>query len=97
LEKLADAAASTVRQMAKEPSSLYVRRTLQQILEAWETAPESLRAVRAVEVLEGIASPDALRFLGELTNGAADARLTREAAAVHRRLRGGCPGDGRAR
>jgi RNA polymerase sigma factor (sigma-70 family) len=87
LEKRADAAASILRQMAKEASSLNVRRTLQQILEGLETAPEALRAVRAVEVLEWIATPEADRLLGELAKGAADARLTREAAAAHQRRR----------
>jgi RNA polymerase sigma factor (sigma-70 family) len=87
LKKVADAAASTLRQMANEKSSLYVRRTLQQILDAQETTPEALRAVRAVEVLEWIATSDAARLLDELAKGAPDARLTREAAAAHTRLR----------
>jgi RNA polymerase sigma factor (sigma-70 family) len=88
LEKRADAAASLLRQIiAKEKPSLEVRRTLQQILEAMESKPESLRTVRAVEVLEWIATPDAVRLLDELAKGAADARLTREAAAARKRLR----------
>jgi WD40 repeat protein len=88
LEKSADAAASLLRQiLAKEKLSLGVRRTLQEILEGLETAPESLRAVRAVEMLEWIATPEADRLLRELAKGAADARLTREAAAAHARLR----------
>jgi hypothetical protein len=60
---------------------------LQQILEAQETAPESLRAVRAVEVLEWIATPNARRLLDELAKGADDARLTREAVAARNRIR----------
>jgi WD40 repeat protein len=88
LEKSADAAGSLLRQiLEKEKSSLEVRRALRQILEAQETAPEALRAVRAVEVLEWIAAPEAERLLGELAKGAADARLTCEAAAAQRRLR----------
>ncbi len=87
LEKQADVAASTLRQiMTKEKPSLEVRRRLQQILESIENKLESLRAVRAVEVLEWIATPDAVRLLSELAGGAADARLTREAAAAKRRL-----------
>ncbi|HEY7314232.1 MAG TPA: hypothetical protein VH643_33075 [Gemmataceae bacterium] len=85
LKKVSDAAASTLRRMANEKSSLYVRRTLQQILDAQETAPEALRAVRAVEVLEWIATPDAVRLLDELAKGAPDARLTREAADARNR------------
>jgi WD40 repeat protein/uncharacterized protein (UPF0147 family) len=85
LENRADAAASLLRQMAKEASSLNVRRSLQQILEGVEVAPEALRAARAVEVLEWIATPPADRLLEELSKGAADARLTRESVAAHRR------------
>jgi WD40 repeat protein len=88
LEKQNDAAASLLRQIiAKEKPSLEVRRRLQQIVENIESKPESLRAVRAVEVLEWIATPEAVRLVGELANGAADARLTHEAAAARNRLR----------
>jgi WD40 repeat protein len=88
LEKMADVAASDLRRiLAKENSSLEVRRTLQRLLETRETTPEALRAVRAVEVLEWIATPEAVRLLGELAKGAADARLTHEAADARARLR----------
>ncbi len=87
LEKQNDAAAGLLRQiMAKEKPSLEVRRRLQEIIESIERKPESLRASRAVEVLEWIATPEAVRLLGELAKGAADARLTREAAEAKRRL-----------
>jgi WD40 repeat protein len=87
LAKQADVAAATLRQiMAKEKPSLEVRQRLQQILEGIESKPESLRAVRAVEVLEWIATPEAVRLIDELANGAAEARLTREASAAKRRL-----------
>ena len=55
-------------------------------MEGIESKPESLRAVRAVEILEWIATPEAVRLIDELAKGAADARLTREAAAAKRRL-----------
>ncbi len=87
LEKHNAAAAGLLRQIvAKEKPSLEVRRRLQQIVESIESKPESLRAVRAVEVLEWIATPEAVRLLGELVKGAADARLTREAIQAKRRL-----------
>lgn len=87
LEKQADSAVGPLRQiLAKEKPSLEVRRRLQQILESVENKPESLRAVRAVELLEWIGTPDAVRLIGELANGAADARLTREALSAKRRL-----------
>jgi WD40 repeat protein len=87
LEKQNDAAAGLLRQIVdKEKPSLEVRRRLQQIVESIENKPKWLRAFRAVEVLEWIRTPDAVRLLGELSNGAADARLTREAAAAKRRF-----------
>ncbi len=87
LEKQADSAAGLLREiLAKEKPSLEVRRRLQQILDALENKPESLRAVRAVEMLEWIGTPDAVRLIRELANGAADARLTREAQLARRRL-----------
>jgi len=87
LEKQADAAAGLLRQiLANEKPSLEVRRRLHQILESIENKPEWLRAIRAVEVLEWLATPEAVRLLGELANGAAEARLTREASAAKQRL-----------
>jgi WD40 repeat protein len=50
------------------------------------TAPNQLRLVRAVEVLEQAGTADARRLLTELACGAAGARLTREAAAATARL-----------
>ena len=73
--------------MAKEKPTLEMRRRLEQILEAMENKPESLRAARAMEVLEWIATPDAVRLIDTLANGAADARLTREAVAARQRRR----------
>ena len=87
LEKQAGAVAPYLRQiLTKEKPSLEVRRRLQQIVEAMESKPESLRDVRAVEALEWIGTPDAVRLLGELADGAAEARLTREANAAKGRL-----------
>jgi WD40 repeat protein len=87
LEKQADSAAGLLRQiMAKDQPSLEVRRRLQQILDALENKPESLLAARAMEVLEWIGTPDAVRLIGALANGAAEARLTREAVEAKRRL-----------
>jgi RNA polymerase sigma factor (sigma-70 family) len=51
-----------------------------------ETRPEQLRALRAVEVLEHLGSTEACHLLGELTKGAAAARLTQEAKASLKRL-----------
>jgi RNA polymerase sigma factor (sigma-70 family) len=87
LEKQADGAGSLLRRVLREEKpSLEVRRRLQQILEAIRIKPDSLRAVRAVETLESIGTPEAVRLLDELAHGAAEARLTREAKASKGRL-----------
>ncbi len=87
LEHHADAAASLLREiLAKEKPTLEVRKRLQQILANLDDNLEALRAVRAVEVVEWIGSPDAMRLLDEWAKGAEGARLTREALAAKRRL-----------
>ena len=47
---------------------------------------EPLRMVRAVQVLEGVGDPGALRLLQELAQGGTGALLTYEAAAAVRRV-----------
>jgi hypothetical protein len=66
------------------------RRRLRALLEALEPGAvmsgEDLRQVRAVEVLERAATPEARRLLGEWAGGAPGALLTREARAALGRL-----------
>jgi hypothetical protein len=50
-------------------------------------SPDQLRRLRAVELLEGIATPAAWDVLSELAKGAAEAPLTRDATAALERLR----------
>jgi len=50
-------------------------------------AGDRLRQVRGVAVLEQARTPDARKMLQELSDGAADDRLTKEAAAALQRLR----------
>jgi WD40 repeat protein len=83
LEKQADSAAGLLRQvLTKEKPSPEVRSRLQRTLEGMENKPGHLRSARAVEVLEWIGTPGAVRLLDELAKGADDARLTREANAA---------------
>jgi hypothetical protein len=51
-------------------------------------SPRELRNLRAVELLEWIATKEARTHLHELTQGASDARLTHEATAACKRLEG---------
>ncbi len=82
-------AAAALREVVAKSSSLEARRRAEDILREMEkavTPPGKLRALRAVEVLEWIASKEARGRLLELTKGAPDARLTQEAKASLERL-----------
>jgi hypothetical protein len=84
-------AAAALRAVVANSSSAEARRRAAALLREMEngaTPPHELRALRAVEVLEWIATPEARAGLLELTKGAPDARLTREAEAAHKRLEG---------
>ena len=88
LEKVADGAASLLRRTERETKSAEVRKTLRGILEQLDArTPERLRIERAVEVLEWLRTPEAVKLLKEWASGAAGARRTEEAGAAHERLR----------
>jgi WD40 repeat protein len=84
LEKLGDAAGPALRQLLSGQPSPETRRRTSQLLETFSR--ERLRAVRAVEALEYLGSPEARRLLAALAEGAPEARQTREAQAALRRL-----------
>jgi hypothetical protein len=90
LEKLeGQARAALERALAKAPSAeaqARIKKLLDR-LEAPLSLPEDLRALRAVEVLERIATPEARDLLGLLAKGATGARLTHEAAESLARLK----------
>jgi RNA polymerase sigma factor (sigma-70 family) len=90
LEKLEELAEAPLRQfLHKESASLEVRRRIEGLLKRLEgpvTSPETLRRLRAVELLEHIGSGDARRVLQTLAGGAPEGRLTREAKAALARL-----------
>jgi hypothetical protein len=82
---------AALREVVAKSSSAEARRRADGLLREVENGvipPRELRALRAVEVLEWIAAPEARARLLELTKGAPDARLTREAAATRKRLEG---------
>jgi WD40 repeat protein len=89
LMELGELAEPALRQRLKDKPSLEARRRIQALLEGLRapvTRPEQLRSLRAVAVLEDIASPEARRLLEQLARGTPEARLTREAKASLRRL-----------
>jgi RNA polymerase sigma factor (sigma-70 family) len=74
--------------LTKAPSA-EAKRRLEQLLDRSGSLPTSgdeLRAMRTVEVLERIATPDARKLLGELAGGDANSRLTVDAKASLKRL-----------
>lgn len=91
LEEAAEQAEGPLRTALESASALDHRRRIEELLEKLDgpvTRPELLRAIRAVEVLESIGTPEARTVVEALTKGDAGARLTREAKATLERMRG---------
>jgi RNA polymerase sigma factor (sigma-70 family) len=87
LEKVADQAEPLLRQAREQATSAEAKRQLDHLLDGLDGAtPERLRGIRAVEVLEQLATPEARKLLEEVARGAKDARPTKEAAASLERL-----------
>lgn len=89
LEQLADLAEPTLRKAFLGQPSLELRRRVEQLLEKLRgpiANPEQLQALRSVEILEHIGTPEAQQVLEKLAAGAAEARLTQEAKASLIRL-----------
>jgi hypothetical protein len=82
----ADAEPALLAALAAGPSP-EVRKRIEAILELPRTvrSPETLRQLRAIRVLEHVASPEARRLLRTLAGGA-DVHTTREARAALERL-----------
>jgi RNA polymerase sigma factor (sigma-70 family) len=82
LQKLGERATGALRKAAAKGRSLEVRRRAEELLRPYAglvTTPEGMQAVRAVEVLERMATPEARELLRRLAGGARGARLTEEA------------------
>jgi RNA polymerase sigma factor (sigma-70 family) len=92
LEKVADAVESELRKLLENPPSQEVRARLLQILKTLEAGDlavpplTEVRNLRAVAVLERLASADALAILRDLAAGAPDAALTRAARGALERV-----------
>jgi WD40 repeat protein len=89
LEKLEGQARAALEKAFANPASPEAHSRLKRLLDRLDgplTAPEELRLVRAVEVLERIGSPEARELLQGLAKGAPGARLTQEAAESVKRL-----------
>jgi HEAT repeat protein len=91
LQTLGELAEPALHRLLRGKPSLDVRKHVERLLGKLNdplTAPEKLRAVRAVEALERMGTPEARRVLQSLARGGPEARLTREAAASLGRLGG---------
>jgi hypothetical protein len=90
LDKLGPPTEAALRQARAGKISLEMRRRVDDLLEKLERGlltPEELQAVRAVEVLERIATPEARALLAALAGGADSAVLTQEAQKALGRIK----------
>jgi WD40 repeat protein len=89
LEAVAELAEPALRKALEANSTEELRRQATRLLEKLTSlSQERLRQLRAVEALEYANTPAARKVLGELAQGALEARLTREAKASLDRLEG---------
>jgi RNA polymerase sigma factor (sigma-70 family) len=93
LEALGEPAAPLLRKALKGELPLEARRQVERLLDKLEQVPpELLRALRAIEALEHIGTPDARRVLEAMAKGIPETRQASEAkAALERLLRAGSP------
>jgi WD40 repeat protein len=84
-EELAEPA---MRETLKEDISAEKRKRLEKLLDITliVRTPEKLRQLRALEVLEHIGTPEARELLTNMSKGAPEARVTREAKVALQRL-----------
>jgi WD40 repeat protein len=88
LADFGDLADAALHQALENQPSLEARRRMERLLAEPRLVrtPEARRHLRAIRILEQIASPQARQVLQNLATGAADVRLTREAKASLERL-----------
>jgi hypothetical protein len=89
LEKMGGAAEPALQKARRANPPLEVSRRLNLLLARLDRgilAPELLRGLRAIEILEHIGSREARRVIQDLARGAPTAHLTQEAKAAWQRL-----------
>jgi hypothetical protein len=88
LEKYGEQVVPALRKALTGRPSLESRKRIENLIEQFtqQTPPPLLRALRGVEVLEHVATPEARQVLQTVAGGAPPARLTREAQASLQRL-----------
>jgi hypothetical protein len=89
LDSLGELAEPALRKVLEGQPSLEVRLRVKGLLKKLEgtiTAPEKLRILRSLEVLEQIGTPESEQVLRTMTQGAEEALATREAKASLQRL-----------
>jgi hypothetical protein len=89
LEKLGELAEPALRRVLTGKPSAEVRRRAANLLDQMDAValkPESIRTLRAMEVLERIGTPEAKQVLEGLARGAPGAKVTQEAEAALKRL-----------
>ncbi len=94
LAKLGELAMPVLRKIMANPSTLETRRRAEVLLAKLTNGtltPERLRVVRAVEVLEGAATPPARQALDALAHGAPGVLSTRKAQGALERMQASRP------
>ena len=88
LESIGDLVRGPIRKALAADQPLETRQRLQAILDKLDSpSPGPLRDLRVLEVLERIATPEALEIIEKLGKGNPDGRLTSESRSVTARLR----------
>jgi hypothetical protein len=87
LEKLGTAAEPALGKALEGRPTIELKRRIEQLLEKLRTLPPvQVQALRALEVLEHLDTPESRQLLEKLAEGPPGAWLTKEAKAVTRRL-----------
>jgi WD40 repeat protein len=89
LARIGPQAEKALRAAAKDPPSAEVARRVTELLtkiKEGAVSGEGLREARALEVLEGLGTPEAKKLLEDLAKGSAGAGLTQEAKAALERI-----------